>query len=56
MTATPPRHFLNLDDFDATTLRGMAEATANVVCEKLGLEVPCTTRESVLLPHTAYYA
>jgi len=23
MTATPPRHFLNLDDFDATTLRGM---------------------------------
>ncbi len=23
MTATPPRHFLNLDDFDGTTLRGM---------------------------------
>lgn len=40
----------------ATTLRGMAETTANVVCEKLGHEVPCTTRETVLLPHTAYYA
>ena len=26
MTATPPRHFLNLDDFDATTLRGMLES------------------------------
>jgi glycerol-3-phosphate dehydrogenase len=40
----------------ATTLRGMAETTANVVCQKLGHDVPCTTRETVLLPHTAYYA
>ena len=48
--------FVTITGGKATTLRGMAEATANVVCEKLGLEVPCTTRESVLLPHTAYYA
>jgi glycerol-3-phosphate dehydrogenase len=40
----------------ATTLRGMAETTANVVCQKLGHDVPCSTRETVLLPHTAYYA
>lgn len=39
----------------ATTLRGMAEATADVVCRKLGVDAPCRTRETVLLPHTAFY-
>lgn len=39
----------------ATTLRGMAETTADVVVKKLGLDEPCRTREVVLLPHTAYY-
>ncbi len=39
----------------ATTLRGMAEAAANVVCQKLGVDEPCRTRETVLLPFTAYY-
>ncbi len=38
-----------------TTLRGMAELTANVVCQKLGLDAPCRTREVVLLPYWAYY-
>lgn len=33
----------------------MAEATADVVCRRLGVEAPCRTREQVLLPHTAYY-
>lgn len=40
----------------ATTLRGMAETTADVVCRKLGHDIACSTREVVLLPHTAYYA
>lgn len=39
----------------ATTLRGMAETTVNVVCQKLGLEIPCRTKEEVLLPYRAYY-
>ena len=39
-----------------TTLRGMAEMTANVVCQKLGLDAPCKTREVVLLPYWAYYS
>jgi len=39
----------------ATTLRAMAEATADLVCRKLGVDAPCRTRELVLLPHTAYY-
>jgi glycerol-3-phosphate dehydrogenase len=39
----------------ATTLRAMAEATADLVCRKLGVEAPCRTREVVLEPHTAYW-
>ena len=47
--------FVTITGGKATTLRGMAEATANVVCAKMGIDVTCTTRASVLLPHTAYY-
>jgi glycerol-3-phosphate dehydrogenase len=39
-----------------TTMRGMAEMTANVVCKKLGVDAACRTREVVLLPYWAYYA
>lgn len=39
----------------STTLRGMAELCADVVCRKLGIDEPCRTQETVLLPHTAYY-
>jgi len=39
----------------ATTLRGMAETTVDVVCKKLGLDIPCGTRDEVLLPYRAYY-
>jgi len=47
--------FVTITGGKATTLRGMAEAAANVVCEKLGIDAPCRTREEVLLPYTAYY-
>jgi glycerol-3-phosphate dehydrogenase len=36
-----------------TTLRGMAELTADVVTRALGLDAPCRTRDTVLLPHSA---
>lgn len=39
-----------------TTMRAMAEATANVVCDKLGLDAPCRTKEVQLLPYWAYYS
>lgn len=39
----------------ATTLRGMAETTVDVVCRKLGLDLPCRTKEEMLLPYRAYY-
>jgi glycerol-3-phosphate dehydrogenase len=40
----------------ATTLRAMAEKTADVVCEKLGIQAQCTTKEIPLLSYRQYYA
>ncbi|MGH2539006.1 MAG: FAD-dependent oxidoreductase [Actinomycetota bacterium] len=48
--------FVTITGGKGTTLRGMAEVCADVVCRKLGIEEPCRTRETVLLPHTAAYA
>lgn len=48
--------FVTITGGKATTLRGMAEATANVVVDKLGIDAPCRTREVELLPFEAYYA
>lgn len=48
--------FVTITGGKATTLRGMAEHCANMVCMKLGVDAPCRTRDTVLLPHTAYYA
>ena len=47
--------FVTITGGKATTLRAMAEATADLVCRKLGVEARCRTREVVLAPHTAYY-
>jgi glycerol-3-phosphate dehydrogenase len=48
--------FVTITGGKGTTLRGMAELCANVICGKLDIEAECRTRETVLLPHTAYYA
>ncbi len=48
--------FVTISGGKATTARAMAETTADVVCRKLGIDMPCLTRQTVLLPHTAYYA
>jgi glycerol-3-phosphate dehydrogenase len=48
--------FVTITGGKGTTLRGMAEVCADVVCRKLGIDVPCATRDTVLLPHTAAYA
>jgi glycerol-3-phosphate dehydrogenase len=48
--------FVTITGGKATTLRGMAELCADVVCRKLDIEAECRTRETVLLPHTAFYA
>jgi glycerol-3-phosphate dehydrogenase len=48
--------FVTITGGKSTTLRGMAELCADVVCRKLGIDEPCRTHEMVLLPHTAYYS
>jgi glycerol-3-phosphate dehydrogenase len=48
--------FITISGGKGTTLRAMAETTADVVCRKLGVDAPCQTREVVTLPHVAYYA
>jgi glycerol-3-phosphate dehydrogenase len=48
--------FVTITGGKATTLRGMAELCANVVCSKLGIGAECRTRETVLLPHTDLFA
>jgi glycerol-3-phosphate dehydrogenase len=48
--------FVTITGGKATTLRGMAELCANVIVGKLGIEAGCRTRDTVLLPHTAFFA
>ena len=47
--------FITITGGKSTTLRAMAELCADMVCRKLGIDEPCRTRDTVLLPHTAYY-
>jgi glycerol-3-phosphate dehydrogenase len=47
--------FVTISGGKGTTLRGMAEATADVVAHKLGIDAPCRTRDVVLLPHYAFH-
>jgi glycerol-3-phosphate dehydrogenase len=48
--------FVTITGGKGTTLRGMAELCADVICRKLGVEAECRTRDTVLLPHEAFYA
>ena len=48
--------FVTVTGGKGTTLRAMAESGADLVCRKLGIDEPCRTRDTVLLPHHAYYA
>ena len=51
-----PEGFVTITGGKGTTLRGMAEVCADVVCRKLGIDERCRTRETVLLPHISYFA
>ena len=39
----------------ATTMRAMAEQTADLICNKTGYDCECRTREVVLKSYRAYY-
>ena len=40
----------------ATTLRAMAERTADVVCQKLGVQAACSTKDTPLLSYREFFA
>jgi glycerol-3-phosphate dehydrogenase len=47
--------FLSIIGGKATTLRGMAEITADRACERLGIEAACKTANQQLLPARSFY-
>jgi glycerol-3-phosphate dehydrogenase len=47
--------FVTITGGKATTLRAMAERTADMVCENLGIQKPCVTKEVPLLDFREYY-
>jgi glycerol-3-phosphate dehydrogenase len=47
--------FVTITGGKATTSRAMAEKTADIVCDKLGVTTPCVTKETPLLPYHQYY-
>jgi len=48
--------FVTITGGKATTLRMMAEKTADVVCEKMGVKAECATKEAPLRSYRDYYA
>lgn len=47
--------FVTITGGKATTCRAMAEKTADLVCQKLGIKAQCMTRETPLLSYRNYY-
>jgi len=47
--------FMSVIGGKATVLRAMAEKTVDALCAILGEEIPCTTADTKLLPHRAFY-
>ena len=47
--------FVTITGGKATTCRAMAEKTADIVCQKLGIKAECLTQERLLLSHHQYY-
>jgi glycerol-3-phosphate dehydrogenase len=47
--------FVTITGGKATTLRQMAEKTADVVCQKMGITTPCRTKEVKLLSYRKFY-
>ena len=48
--------FVTITGGKATTLRAMAEKTADIVMSKLGLQVPCQTMDYPLVSYREFYA
>ncbi|MCK5738963.1 FAD-dependent oxidoreductase [bacterium] len=47
--------FISIIGGKATTLRAMAEKTADLVCQKVGRDIACQTKETPLLSYRKFY-
>jgi glycerol-3-phosphate dehydrogenase len=47
--------FISVIGGKATTMRGMAEQAADLICKKTGHAVPCRTRDTRLVPYRRWY-
>jgi glycerol-3-phosphate dehydrogenase len=47
--------FVTISGGKTVTARAMAETTVDVVCSKLNLDIPCTTKDEILLSYRAFY-
>ena len=47
--------FVTISGGKTVTARAMAETTIDVVCGKLNLDIPCTTKDTILLSYRAFY-
>ena len=47
--------FITIIGGKTTDSRGMAESTVDVVCQKFGIDIPCTTKDVVLESYREFY-
>jgi glycerol-3-phosphate dehydrogenase len=47
--------FVSIIGGKATTLRAMAEKTADLICQKLGRDIPCRTKATPLVSYRTFY-
>jgi glycerol-3-phosphate dehydrogenase len=48
--------FVTITGGKATTCRAMAEKTADMVCDQLGINTPCQTKEVILKSYRTYFS
>lgn len=48
-------NFISIIGGKATTLRAMGEIVSDMVCNKIGIEEPCTTKNKKLIDYKMYY-
>ena len=48
-------NFVTISGGKTTTARAMAEKVSDIVCQKLGVEAECRTRDVVLESYRDYY-
>jgi glycerol-3-phosphate dehydrogenase len=53
---SPTGGFVTIAGGPTTTMRATAQAGADLICRRLGVERPCETMDTILLPHATWYS